>query len=264
MDDLLGALTDTLGSVEGLPSLMFWVLAIFTRLSVCLFLLPSIGETSIPMRVRLVLALMITWILLPLLWPSRGAIPTQLSEAVSLIALEGLIGFYLGFSFRLMIYALQIVGAIVAQALSIAQVLGEGMTTEPNTTVSAILILTGTTLLITLDFHIQAVGIFYQSFDLHPLGGGLDLNVTAYGFTHTAVKVFKIAFSLAAPFILLNFIYNLLLGFVNRSMPQLLVSFVGMPAITGVGIVLLIISASTLSLLWLAHFQDVSRSLTLP
>lgn len=252
-------LMDALGSAEQVPSFMFWVLAIFTRLSVCLFLLPSIGETSIPMRVRLVLALMITWLLLPLLWPSRAAMPTQLSEAASLIAMEGLIGFYIGFSFRMMIYALQIVGAIVAQALSISQVMGEGMTTEPNTTVSAILILAGTTLLITLDFHIQAIGIFYQSFDLHPLGRGLDLNVTAYAFTHSAVKIFKIAFSLAAPFILLNFIYNLLLGFVNRSMPQLLVSFVGMPAITGVGIVLLVMSASTLLLLWLSQFQDASR-----
>jgi len=40
-----------------------------------------------------------------------------------------------------MVFGLQIVGNIVAQSLSLSQVLGEGIATEPNTTISTILML---------------------------------------------------------------------------------------------------------------------------
>ena len=77
----------------------------------------------------------------------------------------------------------------------------------------------------------------------------------------TATKLFKITLSLAFPFLLLNFIYNLLLGFVNRAMPQLLVSFVGMPAMIGIGMILLAISFGTILLLWVGHTEDQALSL---
>jgi flagellar biosynthesis protein FliR len=41
----------------------------------------------------------------------------------------------------------------------------------------------------------------------------------------------------------------------------LLVSFVGMPAIIGLGLVALAISAGGILILWVSHFQDFSRGM---
>ena len=240
---------------------VFTVFAIFVRMSVFLFLVPTIGEVTISMRIRITLALGLTWLLVPILLPTFQGEVESLSSALALMGKESVFGLFLGLSFRLMIYILQISGNMIPQALSISQPLGQGLSTEPNTTVSSMLMLVGTTLLITLDFHIVALGILHDSYTAWPLGSRPDMESFAYRLTQQALSIFRISLSLAFPFLLLNFIYNLLLGFVNRAMPQLLVSFVGMPAIIGLGLVVLAASAGTILVLWVAEFEDFSRGM---
>jgi flagellar biosynthetic protein FliR len=45
-----------------------------------------------------------------------------------------------------------------------------------------------------------------------------------------------------------------MLGFLNRAMPQLMVSFVGMPAITGAGLFLLVIATGSILLFWVQEY----------
>ena len=58
-------------------------------------------------------------------------------------------------------------------------------------------------------------------------------------------------FAIAAPFVIAAMIYNIALGAINRAMPQLLVSFVGAPAITFGGIALLFLAAPIMLAKWL-------------
>ncbi len=238
---------------------LFAIMAIFTRMSVFIFLVPTIGERTITPRVRLGLALMLTWLMLPVVMTQPIPI-TQLSDATVLIAKEAVFGFFFGFALRLIVIGLQVVGNIISQAMSISQPLGEGIATEPNTTLSNFFMLAGVTLLITMNFHIEAFSILIRSYDVFPLGAAPDFNNFAYELTDKALNLFRWSLSLAFPFILLNFIYNLLLGFVNRAMPQLLVSFVGMPAILGVGLLLLAFSVVTILTLWTGIAQTESVS----
>lgn len=233
---------------------LFAIMAIFTRMSVFMFLVPTIGERTISPRIRIGVAILLTWLMLPVVLTQPVPI-TQLSDAVALISKEAVFGFFFGFALRLMTIGLQVTGNIISQAMSISQPLGEGIATEPNTTLSNFLMLAGITLLITLNFHIEAFSILIRSYDVFPLGAVPDFNNFAYDLTDKAVNLFRWSLSLAFPFILLNFIYNLLLGFVNRAMPQLLVSFVGMPAIIGIGLLLLAVSVTTILTLWLGIFQ---------
>lgn len=258
MDAFLETLTPITGLLLGQ---VFPVMAIFVRLSVFLFLVPTIGETTISVRIRLGLALALTLLLAPGLLPTFSEDMSSLSSLVELMAKESMFGLFLGLGFRLMIFILQIGGNMISQALSISQPLGQGISTEPNTTLSSMLMLVGTTLLITMDFHIVAVGIFYDSYSVWPLGSRPDLEPLAFTLTQQALSIFRISISLAFPFLLLNFIYNLLLGFVNRAMPQLLVSFVGMPAIIGLGLVVLTASAGRILILWVGEFETFSRGI---
>ena len=62
---------------------------------------------------------------------------------------------------------------------------------------------------------------------------------------------FAMAFSLAAPFVIASLIYNVALGVINKAMPQLMVAFVGAPAITAGGLILLFVAAPLLLSVWI-------------
>jgi len=151
-------------------------LGVFARLGALFYLLPAIGETVVPVRIRLTIAMAVSTIVIPLLAPGFEIVTYSVSAAFALIIIESIYGLLLGFGFRLMVYALQILGNVVSQALSISQVLGEGIATaEPNTTISTLLMMAGVTLLVTMGVHIEAIGILVKSFDMFPLGRAPNL-----------------------------------------------------------------------------------------
>lgn len=246
--------------VENLDKI-FPLIAVLTRVSVLAFLLPGLGETAISVRIRLVVALMITFLIAPLV----GVASVEgwlLSDLAGLIALEAFYGFVLGFGLRIMVFALQITGAIISQSLSLTQVFGGGMTSEPNTSVGTILMMGGVTLLVTLDLHMRAIGLLIGTYETFPLMrpnsvSAPDIEEITYWVIRKSMSVFSFSVALALPFLVLNFIYNLMLGFVNKAMPQLMVSFVGMPFITGVGIVLLALSIAGILTAWLSAYNGL-------
>ena len=65
-------------------------------------------------------------------------------------------------------------------------------------------------------------------------------------------RTFALAFSLALPFVVGALLYNLVLGVINRAMPQLMVTFVGAPLLTGGSLVLLALATPLLLDTWQA------------
>ena len=82
-----------------------------------------------------------------------------------------------------------------------------------------------------------------------PAGMALIPGDAAAWASDRAGHVFSLALSLAAPFAAASFVYNLALGAINRAMPQLMVAFVGAPAIT----------AGALLILWAAAPEILAR-----
>lgn len=233
---------------------MIWpIFGLFARLSLFFMLVPVFGERAIPARFRIGIAGMTAFMLYPILQDDLAAVRDQ--GIFSLIAAEAMTGFVLGFALRLAVHGLQILGMIVSQSLSLSQVLGEGIATEPNTTISTLLMLAGVTLLVSMNLHIAIIGVLANSFDDMPIGTMLDLQVSANWLTELTVALLRMCLSLALPFVLLNFVYNLILGFLNRAMPQLLVSFVGLPGMTMAGLFLLVICATAIMTAWVDVFM---------
>ena len=226
------------------------LMALFTRLSLLIFLLPAIGTRIIPVQVRVSVALAVTLILFPLVG-DRLVVPE--ANLLALLMGEAFVGFYLGFSLRVMIFVLSLVGAIVAQSLSLSQIFGAGISEDSNTTISTILTMAAATIFLTLGLHISALELLVQSYDIFVPGSVFmdnSLGFAAEKAVEACARGFALAFSMAAPFLLLNLAYNMLLGVLNRAMPQLMVTFVGMPAITLTGLFLLTAAAGATLVLW--------------
>src|SRR5580692_2177623 len=82
-------------------------------------LLPVLGETNIPVRIKLAIALLLTLIILPLHRTDYHVSLDALSALLVLMVYEILIGIVLGATARVTLSALQVAGAVVAQQLGL-------------------------------------------------------------------------------------------------------------------------------------------------
>jgi flagellar biosynthetic protein FliR len=225
---------------------------VFLRVGACFFVLPGLGEQMIPMRVRLGAALAMSLLLTPML-QSRIDISGLLPPAHAFLG-EALVGLCLGLALRFVVYALQTAGTIAAQATSLSQIMG-GASPDPLPAMGAILSLAGLALVVLSGLHLHMVAAFVQSYDLFPFGtlpGAPDL--ADWGVGHVSAS-FSLAFSLSAPFLIASLLYNVALGVINKAMPQLMVAFVGAPAITWGGLALLMLSAPSILAAWATAFE---------
>jgi flagellar biosynthetic protein FliR len=223
--------------------------AIFLRVATVVALLPAFGEQSVPVRIKLGVAFAFTAIVAPaVVLPEidrtmSGIVLYSLTEIVS--------GLLIGIGIRLFVMALQTAGAIAAQSTSLSQLLG-GASVEPLAAIGYVLMIGGMALAVISGLHVKAAQMLILTYDILPFGlfaAGSD--VADWG-TRRVSYVFGLAFTLAAPFVLVSILYNLMLGVINKAMPQLMVAFVGAPLITAGGLFILCISAPVLLSVWLA------------
>ena len=242
-------LTEALGPLAGAaPDAVTRGAVILTRMSLLVFLMPGLGTRAVPVRVKLMLSLGLTLALLPAVPPPTGA------ALVPLLAAEALTGAYLGFMLRVSIFALSIAGTVIAQALSLSQIFGAGISEDSSTTVSTLLTMAGATLFLTAGLHIEGYALLLHSYDAFPPGGTEGLSAfAAERALRAAAQGLAFGLSLALPFVVMNLAYNALLGVLNRAMPQMMVTFVGMPAVTFAGLALLTAAIGGLLTIWLGR-----------
>ncbi|MEJ6393024.1 flagellar biosynthetic protein FliR [Gymnodinialimonas sp. 2305UL16-5] len=246
-------MTDVLIQVLDLSQIyLFAAVGVFLRVGACFLVLPGLGDQMIPVRVRLGAALAFTVFLTPALIPELGTSGTL--PAIQAFFSETISGLIIGFALRFLVHALQVAGTIAAQSTSLSQLLG-GATPDPLPAMGAILMLAGVTLAVISGLHVHLVATFLRSYTLLPFGqlpGPHDLG--GWGVEQVA-QSFALAMSLAAPFMIASLLYNVALGVINKAMPQLMVAFVGAPAITLGGLVLLLICIPFMLPVWLDAFQ---------
>ncbi len=229
---------------------------VFVRVGAVMALLPAFGEQAIPVRVRLGLSVAFTLVVWPMLAEGLVAVEAERSY-VLLMVLEAAIGLMIGISIRLMVMALQFAGSVAAQSTALAQIFGAGVTPDPLPAIGNLLTMAGLTLAVVGNLHVKAVLAMAGSYEILPIGAALPASdVAAWGVARVA-QAFGLGFSLAAPFVIAAFAYNLALGAINRAMPQLMVAFIGAPAITAGGILILMLAAPVILMFWTGRLDIV-------
>lgn len=222
---------------------------VFARVGAAMALLPAFGERAVPARVRLILALMFTLIVLPGIAdripppaPGLGFAPVLLTETLA--------GLFFGMALRLFILALQIAGTIAAQSTSLSQIFGGSAGTDPQPAMGHVLLWGGLALATILGLHVRLAEYLLTSYDMVSPGVILPAALVAEAGLGEIGRSFALGFTLAAPFVIASLVYNVTLGVINRAMPQLMVAFVGAPAITAGGLILLLIAAPYMLQIW--------------
>jgi flagellar biosynthetic protein FliR len=99
--------------------------------------------------------------------------------------------------------------------------------------------------------HVRLAELMILSYAILPAGLFPAAAVMSDWGVAQVARAFWLAFTLAAPFVILSMLYNLALGAINKAMPQLMVAFVGAPVITLGGLALLAASAPLMLSVWL-------------
>lgn len=222
---------------------------VLLRVGGAMVMFPAFGERSIPERIRLILTLAFTAIVSPAVAPTLQPLIPQDGRFGILVISEPIIGLSIGAVVRLFVFALQMAGSIAAQSTSLAQIFG-GATVDPQPAIGHILLVAGLALAVMTGLHIRLVEVLIFSYEVFPPGKmpGADL-LSQWGVARIS-RAFGLAFTLAVPFVIASLVYNVALGVINRAMPQLMVAFVGAPAITAGGLILLLLTSPILLSVW--------------
>src|SRR5712672_2936016 len=196
-----------------LPALAATFMLVFARIGAMVMLLPGFGETNIPTRIKLSIALLLTLIILPL---HRAAYQVDMQSLTPLLVLmiqEILIGIVLGATARVTLSALQVAGSVIAQQLGLGFVTSVDPTQgQQGLLVGNFLTLLGLTLLFATDSHHLIIAALNDSYKIFAPGEMMSSGDVAGLATRAFAAAFKIGMQLSAPFLVFGLVFNAMMG----------------------------------------------------
>jgi len=248
--------------VSFLPALGAVFLLVFSRIGMMVMLLPGIGELSVPVRLRLTLALALSAVILPL---HRNAYQVNLGQIGPMLILLGeelLIGGLLGMTARLTVSALQVAGSVIAQQLGLGFVTAVDPTQgQQGLILGNFLTILGVALVFATDLHFLVIAALSDSYTLFRPGEVPLTGDMAALITQTIGGAFRVGIQLSAPFLVFGLLFNLGLGILSRLMPQMQVFFVGLPLSILAGFMILIFVVGAMMAVFLGYVGGVLQQL---
>jgi flagellar biosynthetic protein FliR len=248
--------------VSFLPALAAAFLLAFARVGTMVMLLPGVGEMSLPSRVRLTMALILTAILLPAHQKAYAVDLKAFGPILTMLFQELIVGAVLGLTARLAISALQIAGAVIAQQLGLGFVTAVDPTqNQQGVIVGNFLSVLGITLIFATDLHHLVIAGLNDSYAIFQPGEMPIVGDVAQHITQVIATSFRIGIQLSAPFLVFGLLFNLGLGVLSRLMPQMQVFFIGLPLSILLGFLLLVLVIGSMMGTFTGYLEGVLHDL---
>lgn len=247
-------------TIDFLPELALGFLLVFARLGTMIMLMPAIGDQNVPVRIRLVFALAITLVLYAFVIPFYGTLPTALAPILFALAIEMLIGFFIGLTARMIMACMQVAGTTMAfqMGLGFAQNVDPTQGTQ-GALLGTFLSITGLTMIMVADLHHLFIAALRDSYILFAPGQGLPTGDAGQVIVEVLAGTFAVGVQIAAPFLVFGLLFNLGLGILSRLMPQVQIFFLGIPASIMFGFVILFAVAGTILTWFSVHVSEAVR-----
>mgnify|MGYP001357112001 FL=1 len=246
-------------SLAWLPSTAFLFILIFARVGSVLMLIPALGETTIPARMRLTFALALSLVLYPIVTPGLPPMPDTVWGLVAFVLHEIAIGLMIGVIARLAVSGTQVAGSIIASSsgLSVAVAADPVNGGVQGALIGTFLSMLGIALIFATDLHHVAISAIHDSYMIFRVTDSLMFDDAARTILESVAGAFVVGVQMAAPFIVFGLVFNLGMGILSRLMPQLQVFFLAMPATVAVGLILMALLLTMMTGLYLMHYEGV-------
>lgn len=199
---------------------------------------PILSESSIPIRLRVGLAVLCTLVAAPLLGPMPD-VPTGSFAGLLIAAQQVIIGIALGLTMRMVFTAALMAGEFIGLQMGLAFASFFDPATGANTAVLSRLInLVMMLLFLAVNGHLLMLSGLIHTFEFLPVGASLNIN--GWGtLLEWSSQLWISGMLLALPLIIVLLTINLSLGILNRTAQQLSVFAVGFPITLTTGLVIL-------------------------
>ena len=234
---------------------------IFSRIGAVLLMLPGVGESYVPPRIRLSLALVVSLVLWPVVSGALPALPETLGGMAGWIIREVLVGLAIGALLRMFLLTiLATAGEVVALQTTLAFAQTANPTqASPGSTISAFLMILGTTLIFATNTHHLFIAGLVGSYELIAPARPLVTGDFASMAVQTVGDAFTLGVQLSASVLVFAIIFNLASGLVGRVMPAFQVYFAAAPLSIILGLSVFALSLGVMGTVFIDRYRDLAR-----
>ncbi|HBR96111.1 MAG TPA: flagellar biosynthetic protein FliR [Gammaproteobacteria bacterium] len=208
------------------------------RVAALFSVMPVLGATQVPARVRMALAAFITFAVMPIVGDIPAVDPLS-SAGIFLVFAQVLIGILMGFMLLLVFNAI----VMGAESIAISMGLGFALMTDPQNGVQIPVVgqfyqIMATLLFLALNGHHAVLQMMADSFVYLPISAGFHTELIWQLLSWSKV-MFVGALKIALPAIIAMLTVNMIMGIMTRAAPQFNVFSVGFPATMTIGFLVL-------------------------
>ena len=241
---------------ELLPAAVFEVLFVFARIGTAFSIFPGFGEFYVTPRIRLVIALMMSIILVGPLDDIIPAEPTSVGDLFLMIAGEAVVGAFIGLTAQILLSTVMTAGTIIAFQSGFANAfVFNPASAQQSSIISAFLVSAALTLIFVTELHHLMLVALVASYDLFPPGQLPPVSDFSDALQRTIQGSFEMAVRLAAPFIFAGIVFYLGIGLLTRLLPTIQIFFVALPVQVFFAILVFIASFGGIMFVFLDYFE---------
>ena len=242
----------TVTDIEIIGLIEAWLWPFF-RIAGLLMTAPFIGTRTVPVTLRLILAVSIAIIVAPSVPPFDYVDPVS-ATGLMITVQQVLIGAGMGIVIRIIFMVLEVGGEVIAMQMG----LGFAAMVDPASgkqvpVVSQFYVILATLMFFSLNGHLIMIQVVTDSFKTLPIGIDGVTREDAWGVVQWGGWLLSTAVLIALPAIAAMMIVNLSFGVMTRAAPQLNIFAVGFPIMMIMGMFILSMTLSNMQ----GHIADL-------
>ncbi len=204
---------------------------------------PILGNPSIPVKVKIGIAVLLTMIIAPTIQQPLPQVDPYSGIGLMILLQQILIGAALGMVMRIVFVAVEMAGEIIGLQMGLAfAIFFDPQHSGQLALISRFLGIIASLAFLAIDGHLIMIALIAQSFNTLPIGPD-GFNIPTFNaLVLWGGEIFKSGLLLSLPVLAALLIVNLALGVLTRAAPQLNIFAVGFPITLSVGFLILALS----------------------
>ncbi len=235
---------------------VFWP---FVRISALFLSMPLFYNKQITTKVKILLAVSITWIVFPTL-EAPPLVAVFSAESLLILAQQVVIGVLMGFILQFAFGSLAIAGEMVGYSMK----LGMAKMADPINGIQVPIVTTlyftlGMLVMLAMDIHLVMIELLVDSFTVFPVAvDGVTRN-TFWEVIGWGTRMFEIGLLMSLPIVGSLLLLDIALGVISRAAPQLQIFAIGFPVTLIAGLLLIWLTLPVVFEVFIEEIDELLR-----
>ena len=236
---------------------VFRFFVVLTRVGAAMMMLPGIGGNLVSLRIRLWLAVSISFLMLPVLGSLFPAAPASLGGMLLTVFGEVVVGLYMGTVVSFLMSVLSLAGSIIGFQVGLTNAFSfDPIAQQQSQLLTGFLSNVGMLAIFATNTHHLMFQAIVDSYTLFPPGQTLPWGDFTETLSHLVTETFRVGFQFAAPLVVLGLLFYTGLGLLSRLVPQLQIFFIAQPVQILVGIWMFMMTLPMIVSLFLRFIEN--------